>query len=515
MRINNSIKNIITSVLGQFITIGLNFTTRSIFILMLGNEFLGINGLFTNIISILALAEMGIGSAIIYSLYKPIAEKDYIKIKGLMSFYNSAYKVISLIILIVGVAIIPLIPKIAKSDINNFRLIIIYLLFLCNSVASYLYAYKKSIIVADQKDYILSIYRNIFKVILNILQVIILIITKNYEMFLIIQIVVTITENILVAKKVDKMYTFLLNKDNVKLGKKEKNSIIKNVKALLYHKIGGVIVNSTDNILISKFVGITSVGLYSNYYLIIGALNLLIGQSFSALTASVGNLNAVESKEKSYNTYKLILFINFWIAGFSSICLWILFEPFITLWIGKQYLFKNYIVLIIVINFYILTIRRTTLLYKDSCGLFWNDRYKPIIESVVNIIVSIVLAPKLGISGVFIGTFISTLSSAFWMEPYVLYKYGFNRKVREYFKMFIVYTIIIILVGFSTTIICNTMTGTEIIVFIKKICVCILVPNGLLSICFHKKDEFKQVINLIKYILNNILKYRIKSWLNI
>lgn len=324
MRINNSIKNIITSVLGQFITIGLNFTTRSIFILMLGNEFLGINGLFTNIISILALAEMGIGSAIIYSLYKPIAEKDYIKIKGLMSFYNSAYKVISLIILIVGVAIIPLIPKIAKSDINNFRLIIIYLLFLCNSVASYLYAYKKSIIVADQKDYILSIYRNIFKVILNILQVIILIITKNYEMFLIIQIVVTITENILVAKKVDKMYTFLLNKDNVKLGKKEKNSIIKNVKALLYHKIGGVIVNSTDNILISKFVGITSVGLYSNYYLIIGALNLLIGQSFSALTASVGNLNAVESKEKSYNTYKLILFINFWIAGFSSICLWIL-----------------------------------------------------------------------------------------------------------------------------------------------------------------------------------------------
>ncbi|MCC5431733.1 sugar translocase, partial [Clostridium perfringens] len=154
MRINNSIKNIITSVLGQFITIGLNFTTRSIFILMLGNEFLGINGLFTNIISILALAEMGIGSAIIYSLYKPIAEKDYIKIKGLMSFYNSAYKVISLIILIVGVAIIPLIPKIAKSDINNFRLIIIYLLFLCNSVASYLYAYKKSIIVADQKDYI-------------------------------------------------------------------------------------------------------------------------------------------------------------------------------------------------------------------------------------------------------------------------------------------------------------------------------------------------------------------------
>ncbi|MCC5431904.1 lipopolysaccharide biosynthesis protein, partial [Clostridium perfringens] len=350
---------------------------------------------------------------------------------------------------------------------------------------------------------------------LTILLAIILIITKNYEMFLIIKIVVTITENILVAKKVDKMYTFLLNKDNVKLGKKEKNSIIKNVKALLYHKIGGVIVNSTDNILISKFVGITSVGLYSNYYLIIGALNLLIGQSFSALTASVGNLNAVESKEKSYNTYKLILFINFWIAGFSSICLWILFEPFITLWIGKQYLFKNYIVLIIVINFYILTIRRTTLLYKDSCGLFWNDRYKPIIESVVNIIVSIVLAPKLGISGVFIGTFISTLSSAFWMEPYVLYKYGFNRKVREYFKMFIVYTIIIILVGFSTTIICNTMTGTEIIVFIKKICVCILVPNGLLSICFHKKDEFKQVINLIKYILNNILKYRIKSWLNI
>lgn len=504
MRINNSIRNIIASVFSQFIGVGLNFITRSIFIITLGNEFLGINGLFSNIISILTLAEMGIGSAIIYSLYKPIAINDMHKIKGLMNFYNSAYKVISIVILIIGITLIPIIPDVANSYIDNSRLIIIYILFLINAVSSYLYAYKKSIIIANQKDYILSIYKNIFKVVLNIIQVIMLILTKNYEIFLILQIITTISENLVVANKANRMYPFLLDKNEVKLNKIEKQGIIKNVKALLYHKIGGVIVNSTDNILISKFVGITWVGLYSNYYLIIGALNLIIGQGFTALTASIGNLNAIESKEKSYETYKLILFVNFWIAGFSSICLWILFNPFISIWIGKEYLFTKSIVIIIVINFYMLTIRRATLVYKDSFGLFWNDRYKPLVESIINIVVSIILASRLGIVGVFIGTLISTIFAPFWMEPYVLFKYGFNLKVSNFFKLFIKYTIVIIIAGVITTIIYNNINGDDFIAFIKGTFICLIVPNIIFIISFYKSNEFKQIINIFKYIFKNI-----------
>lgn len=511
MRINNSIKNIFASLIGQFVAIALNFITRSIFVKTLGAEYLGVNGLFTNIISILTLAEMGIGSAIIYSLYKPIAENDNYKIKGLMHFYNKAYKIISLIILVIGVILIPFIPNIANSNMDLKQIIIIYILFLINSVSSYLYAYKKSLIIANQKDYILSIYKNIFKILLNVLQVTVLIISKNYILFLLIQIFITLLENIIVAQKANKMYPILLAKDDVKLDEAESKGIIKNVKALLYHKIGGVIVNSTDNILISKFVGINWVGIYSNYYLIIGALNLIIGQAFTAITASVGNLNAVESKEKSYDTYKVILFLNFWIAGFSSICLWILFNPFITLWIGEEYLFSNNIVIIIVINFYMLTIRRATLVYKDSFGLFWNDRYKPLIESVINIVISIILAPKLGVLGVFIGTLLSTILAPFWIEPYVLYKYGFKIRVIEFFKIFIKYTFVIFLAGIITTIICNNMIELTVFNFMKKSIICIILPNFLFIIFFYKSNEFKKMIDIFKYIMNIFRMKKVKN----
>ena len=506
MRIENSIRNITTSLVGQFINIALNFITRSIFIKILGTEYLGINGLFVNIISILTLAEMGIGSAIVYSLYRPIAEKNTYKIKGLMNFYNSAYKLIAIIILILGICIIPGIPYIVSSDIGNAKIITIYVLFLINAVSSYLYAYKRSIIIADQKDYILSIYRNIFKIILNIVQVIILIISKNYIMFLLIQISITLLENIIVAKKANRMYPLLLERDDTKLDVVERKEIIKNVKALLYHKIGGVIVNSTDNILISIFVGISYVGLYSNYYLIIGALNMLIGPAFSALTASVGNLNVLETKEKSYKTYKLLLFINFWIAGFCSICLLVLFNPFISVWLGKEYLFNNYIVIAIVVNFYMLTIRRATLVYKDSFGLFWNDRYKPLIESVINIIISGILAPKLGIVGVFIGTFSSTLLAPFWIEPYVLYKYGFELPLKEFFKLFIKYTTIILIIAIITVFSCSFITEFSFINLILKIIICLLIPNIIFVIFFYKQSEFKDMTKIIKQISNKFTK---------
>lgn len=502
MRIENSIRNITTSLVGQFINIALNFITRSIFIKILGTEYLGINGLLTNIISILTLAEMGIGSAIVYSLYKPIAEKDNYKIKGLMNFYNSAYKLIAIVILLLGIGIIPGIPYIVKSNIEHAKIIIIYGLFLINAVSSYVYAYKKSIIIADQKDYILSIYRNIFKIILNIGQVTILIISKDYIMFLLMQISITLVENIVVAKKSNRMYPLLLEKDNIKLEVGERKEIIKNVKALLYHKIGGVIVNSTDNILISTFVGVRYVGIYSNYSLITGALNLIIGPAFSALTASIGNLNALETKEKSYKTYKLLLFINFWIAGFCSICLLILFNPFISVWIGEEYLFNNYIVLAIVINFYMLTIRRATLVYKDSFGLFWNDRYKPLIESVINVTISVTLAPKFGILGVFIGTFISTLLAPFWIEPYVLYKYGFELSIKDFFKLFIKYTAVILIAAIVTIFSCSFIRGFSWMKLILKIMLCLIIPNIIFTMFFYRQSEFNDIIVIIRKIFS-------------
>lgn len=505
MRVNNSIRNIITALIGQGIGIIMSFISRLIFINVLGSEYLGVNGLFTNLLSLLTLAEMGIGGAIIYSLYKPLAIKDTIQIKKLMYFYETTYRWIGIIIFFLGISLVPFLDYIIKDQPNIPNLTYIYILFLINTVASYFFAYKRSLIIADQKNYIATIYRYGFYIILNLIQIIILITTHSFILFLIAQIIITVLENILVARKADKIYPFLKQKTKIRLDKETKKEITKNVKAMMCHRIGGVVVNGTDNILISSFIGIVWVGLYSNYYLIINALNIIIGQVFSAVTASVGNLNVLESKEKSYYMYKRILFINFWIAGFCGICLAILFNPFITLWIGYEYLFENYFVIIIVVNFYIAIVRKATLVYRDAMGLFWQDRYKPIFESIINIVVSVLLAIKLGIAGIFIGTFISTMTTAFWVEPYILYKYGFEMNVRDYFFRYIKYTAVILVTGIITQQICTVFTTVTWMSLFGRAVVCLIVPNLIFVACFYRTDEFKYFWNLFKEIVGKVL----------
>lgn len=511
MRTNNSIRNIITALIGQILGIILSFIGRMVFINVLGTEYLGVNGLFTNVLSILSLAEMGVGSAIIYSLYKPLAINDTREIKALMHFYELAYRWIGITIFIVGIGVVPFLDYIIKDQPDIPHLTFIYLLFLINTVASYFFAYKRSLIIADQKNYITTIYRYGFYIILNVIQITILVTMKNFILFLIAQIVITILENLMVALKANSIYPFLREGEKVQLDRISRQEISKNVRAMMCHRIGGVIVNGTDNILISSFVGVIWVGLYSNYYLIINALNIIIGQIFSAVTASIGNLNAVESKEKSYYMYKRILFINFWIAGFCGISLWILFNPFIVLWIGEEYLFEKSLVIIIIVNFYITMVRKTTLVYRDAMGLFCHDRYKPLIEAVINIMVSVLLAPRLGIAGVFIGTFISTITTAFWVEPYILYKYGFERKVKDYFFRYTKYTLIILVTGIITHQICTVFTTVTWMSLFSRAAVCLIAPNLIFLGCFYRTDEFKYFWNLFKGIMGKVLRLKDKK----
>ena len=508
MRKKNSIKNIVTALLGQVIGVILSFISRTIFIKYLGAEYLGINGLFTNILSILSLAELGIGTAIIYSLYKPLALKENAQIKALINFYKKVYNIIGVTILGIGIVLIPFLDNIIKDSPQVSRLGFIYCLFLINTVVSYFYTYKRSLIIADQKGYVVNIYRYVFNVILNIVQMIILITTKQYEIYLVLRIILTLIENISISYKANKLYPFLKEKNISKLDEETRREINKNVKALMYHKIGGVVVTGTDNILISSFVGLIWVGLYSNYQLIVSSINMIIGQIFDAITASVGNLNALESKEKKYQTYEKILFFNFWIAGFCCITLFELFNNFIELWVGGQYLFEDFLVFIIVLNFYMTLTRRTNWVYKDSMGLFWHDRYKPLCEGIVNMIVSISLAPKLGIVGVFIGTFVSTITTAFWIEPYILYKYGFEMKVRGYFLSYIKYTTIILVAGIITDQICSVFTTVTWISLFGRAAVCMIVPNLVFLGCSYRTDEFKYFWNLFKEIVDKLPKLK-------
>lgn len=509
-RTKSSLLNFTCAMIGQILGLIVSFIARIFFIKILGSEYLGLNGLFTNILSVLSLAELGVGSAITYSLYKPLAENDTNKCKMLMDLYQKIYITIGIIILILGILIIPFLPLFIKDIPNIDNINLIYILFVINTAISYFYSYKRNLIIADQNRYIATIYRYGFYIILNIAQIIYLILAKNYIGYLILQIISTLLENILVSIKANKMYPYLKDKNKVPIDTTTKNEIIKNTKAMMMHKVGGVIVNSTDNIILSKYVGLFYVGLYSNYSLIITALNTILGQIYNSVTASVGNLVASTNKDKQYEIYKNINFLTFWVHCFSSICLLILFNPFIEIWLGKEQLFSMDITLILVINFYITGMRKSNLTFREASGLFEKDKYKALFEALINIVASIALAIKFGTFGVFLGTFISSIATSVWVEPFILYKYEFNKKFSIYIKHYIKELIILISIAIPLYFICNIINFNIYLTFIVKCLICLIVPNLVLYFIYKESDEFKYFYNKILINIINILKRRLK-----
>ncbi|MGI6452434.1 MAG: lipopolysaccharide biosynthesis protein [Syntrophomonadaceae bacterium] len=508
MRTKKSLVNVTTAVIGQVFAILISFISRFVFVKILGAEYLGVNGLFTNVLSMFALFELGIGPAIIYSLYKPLAFNDEQKVKALMGLYAKAYWIVGVVVLIIGLAIMPFLDLIIKDPPNIPDLNIIYLLFLANSVITYFFSYKRSLIIADQRSYITTIYRYSVYFILNVIQIIILLKTGDFLLFLLAQIISTFIENLLVSLKANQMYPYIKGKNKERLDEETKATIFKNVRALVYHKIGGTAVFGTSSIIISAFVGIVWVGLYSNYLLIINALNIIIGQIFTAITASVGNLNAYGDKERSNFIFKTLFFISWWVFGFSSICLLVLFNPFITLWLGSEFTMEFFVVLMIVVNYFVTGMRKASLTFKDSMGLFWNDRYKPLAEAAVNLVVALFLVQHWGLVGVLVAIFISTMTVCFWVEPYVLYKYGFERSSKEYFLRYVFYTMITILLALLTVFINNILFyDVTIASFIGRLLVCLVVPNVVIILGFYKTKEFQYLLGIIK-VLKDSFKRR-------
>ena len=389
-----SAKNLRYALIGQFFGLIISFVARIFFIKILGEVYLGVNGLFSNILTVLSLAELGIGEAITYSLYEPLAKKDEKKCVMFMQLYKKIYNIIGVIIFILGLMITPFLNFFVAENTEIENLKFIFLLYVINTSASYFFSYKRNLIIADQNRYIVSFYRYIFYFLVNLFQIIFLYITKDFIIYLWIQIIMTLLENIAVSKKADNMYPFLKNKKKVKMNKETKDVIKNNTKAMLMHKIGGVVVCSTDNIIISKFVSLVSVGIYSNYYMITNALNIIFSQIYSSITASIGNLCIMDDSNRQLEVFNQINFLGFWVYSFSSICLLCLLNPFIELWLGDKYLFPMNIVLIIVVNFYTIGMRKAILTYREAAGLFYKDRWKSIFEAVLNLILSIIMSLK-------------------------------------------------------------------------------------------------------------------------
>lgn len=500
-RKKSSFKNMITAVSSNVLTIIVGLVAQAVFIKILGSEYLGLNGLFSNVISMLGIVELGMGSAIIYNMYKPIAENNHEKIKSLMQFYKKSYRIITLIISIIGIMIIPFIKYIVdiESVTVGINVYLVYILFLLETICSYILSYKRSMLYADQKEYITNIIHMGYTILVNTMQLTFLYFTHDYYLYLIIKVMMRLVENIVISSYVNRRYSYLLDNNVTKLDSKTEKDIFQKIRALFFHKIGTFIVSGTDNIIISKYLGLVTVGLYSNYYMIINAVQTVINHIIQATRASVGNLLVTESKTKQFDIFNKIRFVNFWISCFSSICIFVIMDSFITIWIGYKFVLPTKVLLVLVINFFIISSRSTYGAFKEAAGIFYEDRFVPIIESLLNIVLSIIFVKKFGLMGVFMGTIGSGL--VLWCYSYPKYVYNklFGRKISDYMKETIYYFIIFILIaGFTYSLAILISFDNVYLQFISNVLIALIVPNVIMLLLFSKDENFKYFINMIK-----------------
>lgn len=441
-RTQNSILNLSTALVGQSLSLLIGFISRYYFLHTLGEYYLGINGLFTEILSMLSLVELGIGPAIIFCMYEPLAQKNLSQICGLLNFYKKIYTVIGILIAFLGLLFVPFLPYIIKDYTYSVELNIIFILFVVNSSVSYFFVYKKSLILADQKRYIYNLVHYSLYIFFNLVQIFCLISFRNYKLYLLLQIIFTISENVIISTIANKNYPFLTSISTFNLDRAIKNHIFKNTFAMIFHKLGGIVVISTDNILLSMLFGIIPVGIYSNYQLILNAVKNILKQFFLSISASVGNLGVTESSEKKELVFNVTLLLANWLYGLCSICIFNLINPFINLWLEKDLTFDKQIVFVLCLNLYLYGIRQPLQTFWESFGLFWYDRYKPLFECAINLGVSIWLSKQWGALGIFAGTFISTVSTCLWIEPLIVYKYALEVSWKRYWKRFIQYLLL-------------------------------------------------------------------------
>lgn len=513
-RTNKSVKNIYYGLSYQVIVLVLSFLSRTIFINILGAEYLGINGLYSNILQVLSLADLGMGSAMTFSLYKPLSDNNRLLIASLMNFYKKVYNYIALFVVFFGLALVPFLDTFVNTNTNFPNKELYYILFLSNSVLSYLFISNSTIIIADQKNYLIKKYSLIFEVSKFIIQVIILIFIKNYTLYLLVQVFATFTKNMYIARKSKQMYPYITD-NNASLNELEKKNIFDNVKSMFVYKIGGVILNNTDNILISFMIGTIYVGLYSNYLLIVNGIKGFTDILFTSMTASVGNLNAETEinplKKVEKNTEKVyegINFLAFWIYGFCSIALFILLNDFIALWIGKEYVFSNNAVLIIVLNFYLPGSLSATILFRDTTGLFKQTKYVFIITSIINLLLSLIFGVYFGLIGILSATLISRLLTNFWFEPYMLYRHFFKKSALKYYLKQARYFIMLLLITIVIISINSYLNLSGIYGFIIKIVFCIAIPNIVIMVSFKNTDEYILIKNKIENIITKKRKFK-------
>lgn len=502
-RTKNASRNMVFGVLLKLYQIICPFIIRTAMIYILGMEYVGLNSLFAAILQILNMTELGVGTAMVFSMYKPVAEDDYDTICRLMQLYKVYYRIIGIIIAVIGLVITPIVPKLISQD-TSITLNIYYLFWLNlgYTVLSYwLFAYKNSILLANQRTDVISKVTLVTNTITYVVQLLLLVLFKNYYYYLICMLLGQALNNVVTAIVADRMYPHL--KAQGKLEKEKVRDINQRVKDLFTSKVGGVVQNSADSIVISAFLGLNILAKYNNYYYIMNSIFGFITIIFSSCLAGIGNSIVLESDDKNYNDLKKIAFITEWIAGFCGCCLLCLYQPFMKLWVGEENLISMGAVVCISIYLVIIITNQMLCLYKDGSGMWHEDRLRPLITALANLAMNLLTVKFWGLYGVVLSTVISmTVIGMPWLI-HNLFVVVFKRSCKEFVGRLLLYVIVSGCIGGGTWLCCSTVRDDGIVAFVLKVIICVIVPNVSFLIIYCRMPEFNEALNLINRITGN------------
>ena len=500
-RLKNSALNFASGFLGRVLAILLNFAVRTIFIYCLNEAYLSVNGLYSNILTVLSLAELGFGSAMVYRMYAPVAVKDYQKAAALLQFYKKIYIIIGVVIFLLGLCVIPFMDYIIKDKPDISGLTLYYILFLINTSISYWFSsYKASVLYADQKEYIKTNVQNTMAILQSGLQIVLLLLFRKYLLYLLIQLAGNIFLNLYVAHLVDKRYPEIQTYQGASLSTEERVQIRKDTEALVLSRFGHVALNGTDNIIISAVVGVLWVGRLSNYTLICDSITSVLCQITAAITGSLGNFFATEDKHAGYALFKKVEFLNFWLYGFSFIALVTLLDPFVQIWAGERFVLGLPISIAIAINFFVAGYMNTLWVFRSTIGLFKQGKFRPILVAILNIILSIFLGKLWGVFGVLFATFLSRAAISLWYDPLILHRYGFEVSCKPFFARYFrrVLLLAAILIVMLTIRYVVLSSATTVLRFAVMTMFTAIVPNAIFWLAYHRCEEYAYFRSIVK-----------------